>query len=207
MKSLWKTAMLLIPIAVITLFIPNLKADAKTVFTDVQADSYYYESVLNLSSRGVINGYGDGTFKPNQPVTREHAAVMLVKSLQIPTSNIKDPHFQDISEKHPYYKEIAAVVDTGIFSGYEDKNFRPKEPLTRGQMATILTRAFDFSEHVFDAIHKVLTLYNKESYQFRLIRFGETHFREVHVLCQQLLFKFRHIIHLTYSNDSKFSEM
>ncbi len=145
MKSLFRTAMLLITILVITLQITDLKADAKNKFKDVQAGSYYYEPVLNLSDRGIINGFGDGTFKPNQPVTREHAAVMLVKSLQFPTSNIKDPHFLDISTKHPYYKEIAALVDAGIFKGYEDKTFRPKEPLTRGQMATILTRAYHFS--------------------------------------------------------------
>lgn len=145
MKSLLRVVLLLILTLVITLLNPNLKANAKSVFKDTNTDSYYYESVVNLSSRGIINGYADGTFKPNQPVTREHAALMLVNSLQLSTSNVKDPNFLDISKNHLYYKQIAALVDAGIFSGFEDKTFRPKEQLSRGHMAAILTKAYELS--------------------------------------------------------------
>jgi len=145
MKFFLRVALLLILSIAVIPHISNLKANANSVFKDVNADSYYYESVLNLSSRGIINGFSDGTYKPNQPVTREHAALLLVNSLQLPTSNVKDPKFLDIPNSYPYYKQIAALVEAGIFSGYEDHTFRPQELLTRGQMAGILEKSYDLS--------------------------------------------------------------
>lgn len=122
-----------------------IRANAEEImFKDIDVDAYFYEPVQQLAGKGIIKGYQDGTFKPYQPVTRGQAALMLVQTLQLDTSTVTNPQFKDISTEHPYYKQIATLVNKGIISGFEDNTFRPNEQLTRAHMAGILTKAYEF---------------------------------------------------------------
>ncbi|MCG7346458.1 S-layer homology domain-containing protein [Sporosarcina sp. ACRSL] len=117
-------------------------------FSDVRdiPSHHFYEAVMKYTSAGMISGYSDGTFKPGQNITRQDAAKLLAMVLDLDMKNIVDPGFKDVSKTSPYYSYIAALVEEGIISGYEDNTFRPHESLTRAQMAKIIVLGFDLEE-------------------------------------------------------------
>ncbi|WP_285400170.1 S-layer homology domain-containing protein [Lysinibacillus sp. fls2-241-R2A-57] len=109
-------------------------------FKDVSKDNTLITEIDYLVEKGIINGYPNNLFKPNTYVTRAQVAVMLTRALGLQTTNVKDPKYQDVPTTHPYYKEIAAVQNTGIFDSAQ--KFNPNAPLSRGDMAIVLQRAF-----------------------------------------------------------------
>ena len=120
--------------------------EAAKSFPDVKPTHHFYEAVLNLTERGVINGYDNGTFRPGENISREHAAKIMALALNLDTENVVDPGFKDIQKNHPYYGHIAALVNAGIIKGYEDNTFRPKGKLTRAHVAQMLVLGYDFEE-------------------------------------------------------------
>lgn len=114
---------------------------ASTTFSDVSKENPYYASINTLFEAGVISGYPDGTFKPEQDVTRGQAAKMIVSGLKIDTTNIENPNFSDMDSSNQFYKEIAALAALNVISGFEDNTFRPNETITRGQMAKMIAKA------------------------------------------------------------------
>lgn len=119
-------------------------ADAKSmVFSDVDASNAHYPAIKQLVDRGVLNGFPDGTFKPSQSLTRGQAAVILSKALNLDTSNYTKQIFKDVPSSSPYFKQINALYANDIIGGFEDQTFKPGNPLTRAQMATILVKAYD----------------------------------------------------------------
>lgn len=125
---------------------------AKTVhFEDVRSDSYYYEAIMTLSSEGVINGFPDGTYKPEEKVTRAQTSIVLTKLFQLELKNESEPIFTDVPTNHPYYKEIAAVQRAGIMKGNINKTFNPNSYLTRAEMAQVLVEAFKLNKQKFSA--------------------------------------------------------
>lgn len=118
---------------------------AKTIqpFTDVPPTKHFAEAVKDLAERNVVGGYRDGTFKPGNSITRGQAAAMIAKMTGLDTSHVKNPKYKDVSTENGYYKAIAAMTEQGIIGGYGDGRFGPNDPIKRGQMASILVKAFD----------------------------------------------------------------
>ena len=112
-------------------------------FSDVKESQYYYDAVKNLTERGIIKGYSDGTFRPNQNVTRGQAAKIIAGVLQLDTVNVANPNFKDVPTTHPYYGEIAALKAAGIINGFPDGTFRSSAPIERNHMAKILSIALN----------------------------------------------------------------
>lgn len=119
---------------------------AATSFSDVKPSHFYYESILQMASKGIISGYSDGTFRPSQDITRGQAAKIMANALRLDTKNVKEPGFKDVSKSYPFYGEIAALVNAGIIKGYTDDTFKPTESLTRAQMAQYLVLGFELEQ-------------------------------------------------------------
>ncbi len=119
---------------------PNV-AQAATEFKDVSPNYTFYYEVHYLSEKDVITGFSDGSFKPNQSVTRAQAAIMLGRALNL-NGTPKNTKFKDVSAKVTGSGYIAAAVEKGIISGFPDGTYRPHDAVTRGQMAIFLNRAF-----------------------------------------------------------------
>lgn len=119
-----------------------------SVFTDVSETNSHYKSIIELYERGVISGYpqqnGTKQFKPNDSLTRAHAAKMLANAIGLSTQpeNLRNPGFSDVPTSHAYYPYIAALANAGIISGYQDGTFRPGAQILRQQMAKILTLGY-----------------------------------------------------------------
>lgn len=117
------------------------QAQATTTFSDVK-DHWAKTEIKYLSDRNIIGGYPDGTFKPNQPITRAQASAMMIKALKIPLTTNTSIEFKDVSKKSPYYQILATVNEKGIMRG-EDGYMRPGQNASRAHMAAIIRRAFD----------------------------------------------------------------
>ncbi|MEK5184025.1 S-layer homology domain-containing protein [Solibacillus sp. FSL W7-1324] len=117
-------------------------AAVEASFKDLKKTDYFYNDILNLQQRGIIQGFADGTFRPNAEVTRGQAAKILAGALGLDTVNVTDPGFNDIPKNHQYYGAIAALANAGIISGFEDNTFRQGEPILRNHMAKMIANGF-----------------------------------------------------------------
>lgn len=113
-------------------------------FKDVKKNNSHHQNIRNLADRNLIRGYSDGTFRPNEKVTRAQVASIIANVLGINTTNVPNPGFSDVNSNSTHYPAIAALVDAGVMGGYGDDTFRPNEPLKRGHMSKILAKAFEF---------------------------------------------------------------
>ena len=114
-----------------------LKGTNAVQFPDITG--HYAEShIKRLVDLGVIAGYEDGTFKPDNNVTRAEFATMTAKALESGCGyNLKGSGaFPDISG-HWAEQNIYKLVACGIVNGFEDGTFKPNEEITRGQAAII----------------------------------------------------------------------
>lgn len=114
-------------------------------FSDLSSSQRFYEEMMYLEQEDVISGYPDGTFRPANEVTRAEATIMIGRSLgleEAPTSS----EFSDVGESVRASGYINELTERGIISGYPDGTFRPGKEVSRGEMAILLTRAFNFDE-------------------------------------------------------------
>lgn len=100
--------------------------------------SWAKEVILAGVEAGYINGYGDGTFRPNEPVTRAQFAKMLNNA--IGAKNAAAVSFADVTAGAWYYDEVRKAVSAQYIAGYNDNTFRPDRTITRQEAAVMLSR-------------------------------------------------------------------
>ncbi len=107
-------------------------------FPDVSSTSEEHVAVEFLTAAGVLDGFGDGYFRPQTGVTRAQAAKVLAeqKGIAIPTSGFT---FRDVDSQYRGYVQAAANQDW--VSGYPDGTFRPYDSLQRQHMAVLIVRS------------------------------------------------------------------
>ena len=133
-------AIALLLIQVLPLNIVAAELGKKEKFTDVDK---YEDEIYQLVDLGIIQGFPNQKFKPNNDITRAQGVAMIIREMKLDTSNRPDPNFKDIGSNYRFYKEIATAVDEGIIDGYKDGKFGPDDKMTRGQMAKILVGAYN----------------------------------------------------------------
>lgn len=98
-------------------------------------------NIQKAIANGIVNGYIDGTFKPNATVTRAEFAVMLMNALK-PQSEGVVLSFTDEAKIDTWAKTaVAQAVQAGIITGYQDGAFHPNDQITRAEMAVMLAKA------------------------------------------------------------------
>ena len=126
-------------LAATLLFTAQPSAQAAT-FTDVPTAHWAHDSIQNIANRGLINGYPDGTYRLNAPVTRAQAAKIVALAIDAKPSATFKPQFQDVTPAHGAYDHIRALTERGIFT--DGEKFNPNAPLTRAQMAKVLVLGY-----------------------------------------------------------------
>ena len=111
-------------------------------FRDLPRNYTFYDEVRYLSDKGIISGYPDDMFRATAHVTRAEAAIMIGRALEL-NGNAKNTTFRDVTAKVTGSGYIASAVEKGIITGYPNGTYRPHEPVTRGQIAIFLDRAFE----------------------------------------------------------------
>lgn len=115
-------------------------AYASAAFKDVSQSYWANEEIVYLTDQKIISGFKDQSFQPNTSVTKIQAMIMVAKALNLDLTNRPDPGFSDLSKTSTGYAAAAAIVDEGLFP--KSAALKPAEPISRVQMARMLTTAF-----------------------------------------------------------------
>jgi uncharacterized protein YkwD len=107
-------------------------------FRDVPRTHAFYTYIETARSRGVVDGYSDGNFRPDALVTRGQLAKMLVTSEGWQVVNPPSARFNDVPPGSPFYGYVESAATQAVVNGYPDGSFRPGLPTTRGQVAKVL---------------------------------------------------------------------
>ncbi len=114
------------PIIALSLFAITAQPVLAAGFNDLSADHPNYDAILDLQERGIIDGYPDGTFKPDQMVNRVEALKIVLLGADIdPTSTNSQADFTDTDSQAWYAPYITKAVEMKIVEGYPDGSFKP----------------------------------------------------------------------------------
>ena len=112
-------------------------------FNDVNPGDWFYDEVLKAVKKGYIQGYGDGTFRPNDSISREEACKIV--GIILKANGYGNTKFKDDNEISEWSKQyIKGLVDMGIIKGFEDNTFRPKNKATRAESVTVIKEASEY---------------------------------------------------------------
>lgn len=109
-------------------------------FTDMR--SHWAEQAVTEAARlGLVQGYEDGSFRPERKVTRGEAAVLLARALKLPESR-GEAGFADEQDIPAWARNgVTAAAALGLVHGYEDGSFRAGQPITRAELAVMLAHS------------------------------------------------------------------
>ena len=113
-------------------------------FSDVSASDWYNNAISTLTNAGILDGYEDGTFRPNGNITRAEFATIAVRFFDLTYEG--EDLFPDISDHwaRDYINQAAAA---GFVNGYEDGTFRPNNAITRAEAVTLVNRTLERKPH------------------------------------------------------------
>ena len=115
----------------------------QNAFPDVDAGSWYNNAISVMSKMGTINGYPDGTFRPNGAVTRAEIAAMAARfARQMQMIPINDLRFSDVAG-HWAKEDIEYAAEIGWVNGYLDGTYKPGQNMTRAEFMTLINRMLE----------------------------------------------------------------
>lgn len=105
-------------------------------FSDVPDDAWYSTAVKTLASLGMMDGYPDGTFRPDEPITRAEFATVGLAFAYDPLD--ASCSYYDVGANAWYYTYVAQATTYGWIGGYPDNTFRPGNNITRVEVCVIV---------------------------------------------------------------------
>lgn len=105
-------------------------------FSDVPDDAWYATAVKTLASLGMMDGYPDGTFRPDEPITRAEFATVGLAFAYDPLD--ASCSYYDVGANAWYYTYVAQATTYGWIGGYPDNTFRPGNNITRVEVCVIV---------------------------------------------------------------------
>ena len=120
-------------------------------YNDVKDGDWFCCAVSTLSKMGIIKGYEDGSFKPNDPISRAEFAAIAAR---VDPDGDKTPAtFADVTS-HWAKDEISIAANHGWIKGYEDGSFKPDQKITRAETMTLVNRVLNRLPEAKDDLHK-----------------------------------------------------
>ena len=135
----------------------------KATFNDISTKDWFVKEVGYLEKYGIIKGYSDNTFKPNESVTRAEFVAMAVRFNALFNEVKKDGYtvkYTDVEKGYWAYSDIAYAKNVGWLNGYADGSFKGDNAITRAEVVTVVNKA---TGRIADEgyINKNLSLLNK----------------------------------------------
>lgn len=130
----------------------KVSSTAKNFADNVDSSKYYYNDLIVGYNAGILSGYGDNNYKPEQYCTREEMAVLIAKSFEWLGNDVTSVD-QSINNKYsdvaniswwsaPY---VAYLTDKGIMNGNTDGTLLPKNYINRAEMAVMMSKVYDYA--------------------------------------------------------------
>ena len=120
-------------------------------YNDVKNGDWFCCAVSTLSKMGIIKGYEDGSFKPNDPISRAEFAAIAARF--DPDGDKTPASFADVTS-HWAKDEISIAANHGWIKGYEDGSFKPDQKITRAETMTLVNRVLNRLPETKDDLHK-----------------------------------------------------
>ncbi|EKV02951.1 S-layer domain containing protein [Leptolyngbya sp. PCC 7375] len=118
-------------------------AQTQTQFTDVSSNYWASQFIISLAERDIIAGFPDGTFRPDEPVTRAQYAAMVRKAFNL--TNIRSStNFVDVPANYWATAAIDNAYRMGFLSGYPNNVFQPNQNIPRAQVLVSLANGLNY---------------------------------------------------------------
>lgn len=165
-KNKFFVAVLATSIIVPAIVVPVDIEAATKGFSDVSTKNPYYNIIHTMTEKGIIKGYENGMFKPNETLSRKHAATLINRAVTLKSvKNVAVP--KDLTKSNAYYTDIMALLNAGLIEVDSKGNVNPNKALSRGEMAKILATAFNLkgSKHSLKDVSKTYDTYVSALYE------------------------------------------
>lgn len=116
---------------------PTLKSD----YTDIDETFWAYDAIKSLSDKGIISGYTDGSFKPNDQITRAEFAKLITSMSGIKYEAGYKYDFVDVFDESWYFDAVYRAAYLGLMKGESGGTFRPDDTITREEAAVVIERS------------------------------------------------------------------
>jgi chitinase len=119
----------------------GFKETAEITFTDVEEEKWYYEEIQKAYKEGDIVGVSETEFAPEDYITREQAAIIMTRLLELAGNEKGADVFSDSNKISSWAKEyVGAAAEHNLIKGYEDNTFRPQNNIKRAEALVLLDR-------------------------------------------------------------------
>jgi uncharacterized surface protein with fasciclin (FAS1) repeats len=106
-------------------------------FPDVPSSNPFFNEITSLTDNGVVSGFADGTFKPNNMVTRGEFVKFVQNGVLVNKEDTSCTPFPDVPSTSTFFKHVTTIKCLGIASGFPDGQFKPNQNITRGEATKI----------------------------------------------------------------------
>ncbi|CEN83263.1 IdeS/Mac family cysteine endopeptidase [Paraclostridium sordellii] len=138
-------------LSLISILMTPIYAHANPNLNDISGH-WAKKEINQFISSGYVNGYEDGTFRPDSSITRAEFVKLVNKYFGF--NNKEDIKFSDINTNDWYYNDICIASKAGYINGYEDKTFKPNKTITREEVSKILITIKNKQDNVYDKLNK-----------------------------------------------------
>lgn len=149
MRKTNKLVALLLTLGMLLSLAIPMQASAAVSFSDIPSDHIYYTAISTLAAEGILNGFEDGTFKPEQPVTRAQFTKIVCYSLNtgdLTYSESDRAVFPDVAPDHWAINNIITAKNSNIINGYDDGTFKPENNVLYEQAVKMAVCALGYPE-------------------------------------------------------------
>ncbi len=126
------------------LLVPSGLAFAQSCFTDTEGHAYE-DAICGIKEMGVVQGYGDGSYKPNETINRAEFTKIIISIKPdlfldaLPSSS----GFSDVGTNAWYFPYVMAAKNSSVIGGYPDGSFRPANSINLAEALKIILETFD----------------------------------------------------------------
>ncbi|MGL5831010.1 MAG: S-layer homology domain-containing protein [Candidatus Altimarinota bacterium] len=124
--------------------IMEVTSTSSSLFTDISVSHPNYNAILLLKNEGVLQGYPDGSFKPDQPINRVEALKLIMEIADINNGQVASAQFSDTENNAWYSGYLNRAVYQEIVAGYPDGTFKPSQTVNLVEFLKILINSEEF---------------------------------------------------------------
>lgn len=119
-------------------YIQQFLDSPEQLFTDISNTDEDYEAIKYLKDHGVIQGYSDGSFKPDNPINRAELLKMAYVAFSYPLGSYSSSSFPDVKTTDWFFPYVETAKRNGLIQGYPDGNFKPANNITKAETVKVL---------------------------------------------------------------------
>jgi len=128
-------------------------------FFDVEATDWFNNAVSTMAAAGIVNGYPDGSFRPQDPVSRAEFAAIATRFTEEGRDGVSQKYFKhyfkDVNQGDWYAAAVELAYELGWAQGYEG-NYRPEDDMTRAEVMTMVNRIMEREVEVHNMLENMV---------------------------------------------------